>query len=180
MVRPLTGFGPSTETPSGAAVPHCSRPRSRAGFRAPPLRFFTPSAFEDQRIGKCFRTTRPGLPTKRLPTSVFRRPSWASSSLTPAALFHAAAAHGVSTLQSFSLRSNSTRLVTWRSPPGVSSGSRKSWPHPQGFLSERNPCPRWEYCIPLQTDALLGFIASAAFLRSGLGSSLDGPSAHDL
>lgn len=60
------------------------------------------------------------------------------------------------------------------------SGSRRIRPHPQGFLSVRSPYPRREYCIPWQTVALLGFIASTAFLRSGLDSSLDESSAHDL
>jgi len=44
----------------------------------------------------------------------------------------------------------------------------------------RNPFLLWEYCIPRQIDALLGFIASVASLRSGLEPPLDGSSAHDL
>jgi len=172
MVRPLTGFGPSSETPSGAAFPPCRRPRSSVGFRAPPLRFHTPSAFEDQRIGKCFRTTRPGLPTKRLPTSASCRPSWVSSSLTPAALFHAAAAHGVSTLQSFSLRANSSRLVTWRSPLGVSPGSRRNPAAPSGVFVRPQSVSALGVLHPLADRCSPGFRRLHGFpaLRDGFVS----------
>jgi len=41
--------------------------------------------------------------------------------------------------------------------------------HPQGFLSERNPYPSWEYCIPRRTDALLGFHRFHGVLESRAG-----------
>jgi hypothetical protein len=56
MVRPLTGFGPSSETPSGAAVQLSDGRSRRVRVPAPPMRFSTPSAFEDLRVGQCVGT----------------------------------------------------------------------------------------------------------------------------
>ena len=81
----------------------------------------------------------------------------------PAALFHATAAHRVSSLQSFSLPKNSTELVTRRYPLGVSPFPPKSSrPRPQGFVSSASPLLAREYCIPHLPDALTGFSAHTA------------------
>jgi len=115
------------------------------------------------------------------PSPVFRRPSRVLSSLTPAALFHAAAAHGVSVLQSFSLRSNSSGLVTRRSPPSVSSAlPKKPGRTPRGLRSPAIRIPRWSIASLAGPMLSWTFIASTAFLRLGLESSLDASSAHDL
>jgi hypothetical protein len=104
--------------------------------RAPPLRFSAPSAVIVRRIG-----CRP-VPPGHLPSSTFRRSLRASSSPSVASLFHPAAAHGVRPLQSFSLPTNSPRLVTWRSPLGVLSNDQWSKVAPSGVCVNRQSVSR--------------------------------------
>jgi len=98
-VRPLTDFEPSSETPSGAAR---IRPDGEPSFRTSGsshevLRPYSELESADRPL---HRNESP-VPTGRHPSSVFLRPSRASSLLTPAALFHAAAAHGVHPFRAF-------------------------------------------------------------------------------
>lgn len=112
-------------------------------------------------------STARSVPPERPPSPVFLRPSRVSSSLTPAALFRAAAAHGVVSFRAFPCvptlpdSSSSDPLPTFPcTPEGVQ-------PRPQGLLSARNPCSSQEYCIPRRTDALMGFRLSRLSLASG-------------
>jgi len=112
-------------------------------------------------------STARSVPPERPPSSVFLRPSRVSSSLTPAALFHAAAAHGVLPFRAFPSAptlpgsSPGDPLSTFPcSPEGVQ-------PRPQGLLSARSPCSPREYCILRRTDALMGFLLSRLSLASG-------------
>lgn len=77
--------------------------------RTPPMRFLAPPAVSNMRIG-----LSPG-PTQA--PSLFDLSQVLEGLVLAcrAALFHAAAAHGVFSLQSLSLTANSSRLVAWRS-----------------------------------------------------------------
>lgn len=82
------------------------------------------------------------VPPGHLPSSTFRRSLRASSSPSVASLFHPAAAHGVHPLQSFSLPTNSPRLVAWRSPLGVLSDDQWSKVAPSGVYVNRQSVSR--------------------------------------
>jgi hypothetical protein len=174
VVRPLTGFSPSSETPSGAAHRHHDGLPSLERSGLPPMRFLAPPADEARRIGLV------RIHPDAFPSPVFRRPSRVSSSSSPAALFHAAAAHGVPPFRASPCRST---------PPGSSPGDplsaflrlpKESAAPPGGFVRPSVRHPRRECCIPSQTAALLGFIASTALRTIGFAPSLDGASAHGL
>lgn len=72
------------------------------------------------------------IPCPTPPSSAFLRPLRDSSSRALAALFHAADAHRVSTLQSVPLPHSSTRLITRRYPLGVSPLVRRLTAAPSG------------------------------------------------
>lgn len=135
-VHPLTGFEPSSETPSGAALIVLSSANRQVAFLGSSPEVFCPFSGIIRRIG-----CRP-VPPGHLPSSTFRRSLRASSSPSVASLFHPAAAHGVHPLQSFSLPTNSPRLVAWRSPLGVLSDDQ--WPKvaPSGVYVNRQSVSR--------------------------------------
>jgi hypothetical protein len=123
---------------------------------------FAPSSVRRSMIGHIA-----GLHPDADPPRPFSDPRGIPSS-TPAALFHAAAAHGVTTLQSFPPPTSSTGLVTRRNPHGVLlSGPKTLEPRPQGILLARSPLLGQEYFVLCQPDALLGFSAPTAFDGSG-------------
>lgn len=139
------------------------------------MRFLAPTAFEDQRIG-----CRPA-PPGRLPSSVFCRPLRGLSSLTPAALFRAAAALGVSRpsepfpdgqlCQARHLVIPSQRLNL--RPEGFRLRS-------QGFSYAINPYPASE-CFIREPDRCSPGLSALSRRSCALGwPSLDGSSAPDL
>jgi hypothetical protein len=90
----------------------------------------------------------PGTNHGRHPPSAFLGPLRVSSSQAPAALFHAADAHGVSTVRSVSLPASSSRLVAGRSPLGLFRlPPKRLAPGPQGFTHAGSPYPPSEYFI---------------------------------
>jgi hypothetical protein len=92
------------------------------------MRFLAPPAVTSTRIGRLPGPTQAPSPFDLL--QVLEGLLLAC----PAALFHAAAAPGVSPLQSFSLARNSARLVTWRSLLDVVSGPpQRPGRVPKGF-----------------------------------------------
>lgn len=82
-------------------------------------------------------------------------------------------------LQGVPLHCDSTKLVTWRYPLGVSlptalqkgvtpSLRRIRQLRPQGFLSQQNPYRTLEYCILGPADTLLGLRSTFAAQRPDL------------
>jgi hypothetical protein len=117
-------------------------------------------------------TRRVGLlpgSTRAPPSAVFLRPSRALSSSSFAALFHAAATHGV--IRSSGLFPTTAPLQP-RQPVVPSrrfSSFKRRWPRPQGFASCGDPYPRAACCSRPGADALPSFqVVFMVFLQAGL------------
>jgi len=162
----------SSETPAEAAC-SLSRPKSFEP-KAPPMRFSSPPAVYSQQVGSLPGSTRTpsllglsqtleGFILTDLCGSISRRSrSWG---FHPPELFLRRTLPGLVARRPLS--------VFLRRPEGLR-------PHPQGFLSDRNPYSIREVFIPHRTDALLGF-SSLPWLSGVLGSPhLGGSSAPGL
>jgi hypothetical protein len=162
---------------------------ARQPYRATPMRFCAPPAFQTRRVGVLHR-----FHPMRHPPSAFLRPLRVSSSTRPVTLFHATDAHGV-------FRSPEPfppcqlYLARRLAIPSrrFSSESEDPKPRPQGFLSAGSPFPVAEYfirrpgrCSPELSSAsaafcepvwlrhstelpLLTFFTGAVRARSGVG-----------
>lgn len=162
---------------------------SHQPYKATPMRFCAPPAFETRRIGVLHR-----FHPMRHPSSAFFRPLRVSSSTRPVTLFHVTDAHGVfrspepfPPCQLYPAR----RLAI--PSRRFSSESEDPKLHPQGFLSAGSPFPVAEYfirqpgrCSPELSSAsaafcepvwprpstrlpLLTFITGVVHARSGTG-----------
>jgi len=172
-VHPLTGFSSPSETLQGTAS---SSSRTRRGIRKLLPWGCAPLQRSRADDWACCRGSTPGAD----PPRSFSDPRGIPSS-TPAALFHAAAAPGVSSLQSFSLPTDSTRLVTWRSPLGVSPSAPKSFGlHPQGLVCGRGVRDRLGSVSSLDGPMLSWAFPLPRSSTSRVVASPDVTSAHGL
>ena len=96
-------------------------------------------------------------------------------------MFHTAAAHGVPTLQSFSLPKNSTQLITERYPLDLPPASRRMMVAPSGLSVLQKSVSTSGVLHPSAARCSPGLpLASTAFVLPKLESTEVSSSAHDL
>jgi hypothetical protein len=120
--------------------------------------FFAPPALQACRVGVLHR-----FHPIRHPPTAFLRPLRVSSSIRPVALFHATRAHGVPALQSVSLLPTLPGSSPGDTLSAFLPGSRRIQDRALRAFCRRGVRFRpWSIASNDQTDALLGFFASAA------------------